>query len=77
MVFPIENDCIKLSIDGQAEPQLFNNFLLHVSISEIPNIMVSTPEEFGLKEAIDADNNNFISDSTSHKLSPPQLRKMT
>ena len=38
--------------------------------------MVSPPEEGGLKEAIDADNNIIISDSTLRKILPPQLNNM-
>ena len=49
MVSPIENDCPELSIDGQVEPQLANKFLLHLSIRELQNIMVSPPEEGGLR----------------------------
>ena len=49
----ISNDCLKLSIDGQAEPQLVPKLLLQVSAREIHNIMVITPDKGGLKEEID------------------------
>ena len=77
VVSPIENDCLKLSIDGQVEPQLVPKFLLRVSAIELHNRMVSPPKEGGLKEAIYADNNNIISDSTLHNILPHQLKKMT
>ena len=38
--------------------------------------MVIPPEEGGLKQAIDADNNIIISDSTLRSILPPQLKKM-
>ena len=39
--------------------------------------MVIPPEEGGLKEVIDVDNNIISSDSTLNNISPPQLKKMT
>ena len=41
---PIANDCLKFSIDGQVEPQLFPKLLLRVSVRELNNIMVSPQE---------------------------------
>ena len=38
--------------------------LLQVSIREVHNSMVSPPEEGGLKESMDEDNNIIIIDST-------------
>ena len=64
MQSPIYNDCLKVSIGGHYEPQLVPKLLLQVSVQEIHNIMVSTPEEGGLKEARNAENNIIISDST-------------
>ena len=63
MKSPIENDCLKFSIDGHYEPQLVPKLLLQVSVWELHNSMVSPPEEGWLKEAKDADNNITISDS--------------
>ena len=39
--------------------------------------MVSPPEEGGIKEARDADNNIIISDSTLRPILPPQLKNMS
>ena len=39
--------------------------------------MVSTPEEDGLKELRDAENNIVISDSTLRYILPPKLNNMT
>ena len=46
---PIYNYCIKISIYGQAEPQLFPRFLLKLLFIELHNIMVSPPEEVNLR----------------------------
>ena len=77
VVSPIANDCLKLSIDGQVQPQLKPKLLLQVSFREPHNSMVSTPEEGGIKQEIDADNNTIISDSTLRNILPPQLNNMT
>ena len=39
--------------------------------------MVSTPEEGGIKDARDADNNTIISDSTLCTTMPPQLKNIS
>ena len=74
---PIANYCLKLSIDDQVEPNLFPKLLLQVSVRELHNSMVIPPKEGGIKEARNTDNNIIISDSTWHKIVPPQLKKMT
>ena len=61
---PIANDCLKVSIDGQSEPQFVPEWLLQVSVWELYNRMASPPEEGGVKEARDAENNIIIRDST-------------
>ena len=48
-----------------------------MSVRELHNIMVSTPEKGGLKEARDSDNNIIISDSILRKILPPQIKNMT
>ena len=68
---PIVNDCLKLNIDGDTELQLVPKLLLQVSVRELHNIIVSDTDDGGLKEAIDADNNIIISDSTLYSLLPP------
>ena len=45
LVSTIANDYFKLSIDDQIGPQLVPKVLFKVSLVEIHNIMVSTPEE--------------------------------
>ena len=52
-------------------------FLLQVYLRELHNIMLSLPEEGGLKESKDADNNIIIIDSTLRKIIKPQLKKKT
>ena len=48
--------------------------LLQFSVWELHNSMVSPPEEGGLKEEIDEDNNIIISDSTLWNILIPQLK---
>ena len=47
-----------------------------MSIQEIHNRMVSSPEEGGIKEKRDAENNTIISDYAICKILPPHLNKM-
>ena len=70
---PIFNYCIKVNIDGHTGPQIVPKLLLRVSVGEIHNRLVSYPVDGELKEAIDADNNISISDSTLRSLLPPQF----
>ena len=77
MNYPIENDSLNLSIDGQVETCLVTELLLQVLVIELNNIMVSSPEEGGIMEAIDSDNNIIISYSTLGNILPHQLKKMT
>ena len=53
MKYPILNDCIHVSIDGNSEKQLMTNLLLQVSVRELHNIIVRPTEEGGPKEARD------------------------
>ena len=76
VVYAIENNCLKFSIDSQVEPHLVPKLLLHVSVIELHHIMVSPPEVGGLKEARDAYNNIIIVDSNVHNILPPQLNIM-
>ena len=73
---PIDNDCIKLYIDGQGEPELFPKLLFQVSVRELNNIMAIPPEEGVLKEAREEEDNIIISDSTLRNILPPQLNNM-
>ena len=61
--------------DDQTEPQLVPKFLLHVSVRELHDTLVSDPNDGGIKDARDKDDNIFISDSTLRSLLPPQLKK--
>ena len=69
------NDCLKVNINGQNEPQLVIKLLLHVYIRELHNNIVSKTVDGGIKEARDKDNNIIISDSTLRSLLTPQLEK--
>ena len=40
---PISNDCLKVVLYDQTEPQLVPNFLLQVSVRELHNSLVSDP----------------------------------
>ena len=73
---PIANDFLKVSIDGHSEPQLVPK-LLQVSMRELHNSMWIPPEEGGLEEARDSDNNIIISDSTLQSIIPLQLKNIS
>ena len=77
MQSPIENDFFKLFIGGHSETQLVSKLLLQVSVWELHNIMVITPEEGGIKEVRYVDNNIIISDYTLQSIMPSQLKKMS
>ena len=72
---PISNACLKVMFYDNTAPQLVPNFLLQLSVIELHNILVSDPNDGGLKEARDDENNIIISDSTLRSLLPPQLKK--
>ena len=59
---PISNDCLKVVLDDQTEPQLVPKLLLQVSVRELHNILVSDPNDGGLKDARDEDGKIIISD---------------
>ena len=68
---PISNDCLKVMLDDQTEPQLVPKLLLQVSVRELHNSLVSDPNDGGLKDAKDEDCKIIISDSTLRSLLPP------
>ena len=72
---PISNDCLKVMLDYQIEPQLVSKLLLQVSVRELHNSLVSDPNDGGLKYARYEDSKIVISDSTLCSLLPPQLKK--
>ena len=71
---PISNDCLKVMFDDQTEPQLFPKPLLRVSVRELNNILVIDPNDGGLKDARDEDDNIIISDYKLRSLLSPQLK---
>ena len=74
---PISNNCLKVVLDDQSEPQLVPKLLLQVSVRELNNSLVSDPNDVGLKDARDEDGKIIISDSTFRSLLPPQLKPMS
>ena len=50
---PISNDCLKVMLDDQTEPQLVPKLLLQVSVGELHNSLVSDPNDRGIKDARD------------------------
>ena len=52
---PISNDCLKVMLDDQSEPQLVPKLLLQVSVRELYNSLISDPTDGGLKDARDED----------------------
>ena len=73
----ISNDCLKVMLDDQIEPQLVPKLLLHVSVRELHNRLVSDPNDGGIKDAKDENGKIIISDSTLRSLLPPQLKQMS
>ena len=74
---PISNDCIKVILDDQTEPQLVPKFLLQVFVRKLHNSLVSGPNDGGLKDDRGEDGNITISDLTLCLLLPPQLKQMS
>ena len=73
---PISNDCLKIVLYDQPEPQLVPKLLLRVSVIELHNSLVSDPNDGGLKDARDEYGKIIISDSTLRSLLPPQLKNV-
>ena len=74
---PIVDDCMKVNIDGHTRPQIVPKLLFRVSVRELHNILGSEPEDGGIKEAIDVDNNIIISDYKLRSLLPPQPKNVS
>ena len=74
---PISNDCLKVLLDDQIEPQIVPKLLLQVSVRELHNSLVSDPNYGGLKDARDEYGNIIISGSTFCSLSLPEFKKMS
>ena len=60
----------------QIEPQLVPKLLLHVSVRELHNSLVSYPNYSVLNDALDEGGKIIISDATLRSLLPPQLKQM-
>ena len=60
---PIENNCLKMKIDGNTEPQLVTKLLLQMSVRELHKNIVSDADNGGLKAARAKYDNIIISDS--------------
>ena len=71
---PISNDCLKVLLEDQTEPQLVPKLLLQVSVRELHNSLVIDPKDGGLKDARDEDGKIIISDSTLCSLFSPKLK---
>ena len=74
---PISNDCLKVVLYDQTEPQLVPKLLLHVSVRELHNSLLSDPNGGGIKDDRDKDGKIIISDSTLRSLLPTQLKTMS
>ena len=74
---PISNYFLKVMLDNQTEPKLVPKLLLQVSVRKLHNILVSYPNDGGLKGSRGEDDNTIISESTFRSLLPPQLKQMS
>ena len=63
--------------DDQTEPQLAPKCLLQVSVRELHNSLVSDPNDGGIKDDRDEDDNINISGSNLRSLLPPQFNQMS
>ena len=70
----ISNDCLKVVLYDQTEPQLVPKLLVQVSVREVHNSLVSDPNDGGLKDDRDEYGKIIISDSTLRALFPPQFK---
>ena len=73
----MSNDCLKVMLDDQTEPQLVPKLLLQVPVRELHNRLVSDTNDVGLKYYRYEYDNIIISDSTLCSLLPPQLIQMS
>ena len=71
----MSNYCLKVVLYDQTEPQLVPKLLLQVSVRELHNSLMSDPNDGGIKDTRDEDENIIISDSTLRSLLPPKLKK--
>ena len=64
-------------LDDHTEPQLVPKLLIHVSVRELHNRLVSDPNDDGIKYSRDEDDNNIISDYTLNSLLPQQSKEIS
>ena len=75
---PISNDCLWIKDPEAPEGRRrVGKLLLEISVRELHNDLLDTPENGGLAEARDESGNILISDTALRYLLPPQLRRMT
>ena len=74
---PISNDYLKVVLYDQTKPQLVPKLLIHVSVRELHNSLVSDSNDGGRKDARDEDGKMIISNSTLRSLLPPKLKQMS
>ena len=72
---PISNDCLKVMLNDQTEPQIVPKLLLQVSVRELHNSLVSDPNDGVLKYSRSEDVNIIINNSALRSLLPPQIIK--
>jgi len=75
---PITNDCLWIKDPEAPEGRRrVGKLLLEISVRELHNDLLDTPENGGLAEARDESGDVLISDMALGYLLPPQLRRMT
>jgi hypothetical protein len=75
---PIAKDCLWIKDPEAPEGRKrVGKLLLEISVRELHNDLVDTPENGGLAEARDKSGNVLISDTALRYLLPPQLKRMS
>ena len=74
---PISNDCLKVMLNDQKEPQTVPKLLLQVSVRELHNSLVSDTNDGGLKDARNKDGKIIISDYKLRSPLPPKLKQIS
>ena len=74
---PISNDSFKVIFDDQTEPQLVPKCLIHLSVRELHDILFSDPNDSGIKDTRNEDDNIIISNYTLCSLLPSQLKQIS
>ena len=74
---PISNDCLKGFFDDKTEPHVVPKLVIQVSVRELHNRLVSDPNDGGIKDSRDEENNIIISDSTLCSLLTQNFKQMS